>query len=593
MNKIVERIENLRKIMVSENLDALYISGTDPHISEYLPDRYKTREFITGFTGSYGEIVITATRALLWTDTRYFIQAENQLEGTGVQMQKLRVPGSISFDEWLTQNLKAGNRVGVNPECLPFNLFKKLRSKFENSEIDLVLCGDLLDRIWDNRPENPNGKIFELDIKYAGKSRSEKFEIISEKLKISGADIHVISALDDLAWTFNLRGNDINYNPVFTGYGIVGKGSNILFADATKISKELSSKLKSEGVELYDYNRFFDYLRHVSDKKIFIDPDCTNVLIVESFKENCEIVEGTSIPSLLKAIKNSVELDGFRVAMRKDGVALVKFLYWIKQNIGKIKITEYTVGRKLAELRADEENFKGESFVPIVGYKDHGAIVHLSVDEQSANTIEKDGFLLFDSGGQYYEGTTDVTRTIALGSLTKQQKRDFTLVLKGVIALSEVKFPFGTKGCHLDILARKALWDYGINYGHGTGHGVGHFLAVHEGPMSIRQEYNLNPIVSGMVMSNEPAMYREGEYGIRTENMIVCVEKGKTEFGQFLGFETLTLCPIDVDALDKELLLDSEKKWINNYHEKVTNELKPYLNDELNSFLSEITQKVM
>ena len=592
MNKIEQRVEALRRIMAREKLDAWYILGTDPHMSEYLPERWRTREFITGFSGSYGEVVITLSEAFLWTDTRYFLQAETQLEGTGIKMQKLRVPGAVPPSEWLAQNLNPGAKVGVDPVCLPVGSCHQFRESFHKKGIQLVFTTDFLDEIWEGRPSIPENEIFELDVKYAGFSRAQKFEIINNKLKEAGADLQIITSLDDLAWTFNLRRNDVAYNPVFVGYGIVGKDFKLLFTKKGKIPESLYTKLCDEGIIVKDYDDFFGFLKTLNGKRIYLDPEATNTAVLNSLPANNETVDGVSIPAKLKACKNETELEGFRTAMRKDGAALVNFLFWLKQNIGEKTITEFTVGRKLAAFRAEQEGFRGESFTPIVGYKSHGAIVHLSVNEENANTIHPLGFLLFDSGGHYFEGTTDITRTIALGPLSEKQRRDFTLVLKGMIALTEARFPYGTKGVHLDLLARKALWENGLNYGHGTGHGVGHYLAVHEGPMAIRQEYNPNLIELGMVLSNEPGLYREGEYGVRTENMMVCVEKEETEFGRFLGFETLSLCPVDVNAIDQGLLTEAEKRWINDYHARVKKELAPLLSPELIRFLEEITPEV-
>lgn len=593
MNEIRMRVKALRLEMLKQNLDAFYISGTDPHSSEYLPSRWKTREFITGFTGSYGMVVITQEEAGLWTDTRYFLQAEEQLKGSGIKLFKLRVPGAVSPENWLAKKLSEGSKVGIDPLSLSVNGFRAFENVLSEKGINLVKTNDLLEKIWEERPEIPDKKIFELEIKYAGLSRREKKDIIVSELKKHNADYHIVSMLDELAWLFNLRGSDINYNPVFTGYGVVGKNDMLLFASKNKIPDEIQQLLEKDRIEVNDYDEFFPWLSELRKKNIYIDPSTANYSIYETLEKGGNtFTEGTSITASLKARKNKIELSGFRQAMIKDGVALVEFLFWLKQNTGKEKITEYSVGRKLAEFRAKQDGFKGESFPPIVGYKEHGAIVHLNVGPENALPIEADGILLFDSGGQYLQGTTDITRTVALGDITERQKKDFTLVLKGMIGLTQAIFPVGTKGCHLDILARKALWENRINYGHGTGHGVGHFLNVHEGPMAIRQEFNTNAIEPGMVLSNEPAMYREGQYGIRTENMIVCVEKEETEFGKFLGFDTLTLCPVDTTLIDISLLDPEEIDWINEYHQKVRKELVPFLSELLQPFLLELTKSI-
>jgi Xaa-Pro aminopeptidase len=591
MSEIKDRLAKLRAEMNKLDLDAVYISGTDPHASEYLPDSWQTRRFISGFTGSYGMVVVTKSEACLWTDTRYFLQAEEQLKGTGINMQKLRVPEAILPEEWLAENLESDSRVGADTQTVSTVLFKQFSAILSDKKIELVQIPDLFDKLWPDRPGIPETPVFELKEKYAGLSRGKKQELIAQELKKTGAELHVISTLDELAWTFNLRGSDVVYNPVFMGFGLTGKNESHLFISKNKLSDELKNQLKNEGVLLHDYNEFYAYLSEIKGRTVFIDSGTANYAIYESLKGN-KIKEDTSKVALLKARKNEVEIEGFKQAMKKDGVALVEFLHWLKSNLGKTPITEYTVGRKLAEFRAKQPGFMGESFAPIVGYKAHGAIVHLNVDEKSAFELEPDGILLFDSGGQYLQGTTDITRTVALGKVTEQQKKDFTLVLKGMIGLTRASFPYGTKGCHLDILARKPLWENNLNYGHGTGHGVGHFLNVHEGPMAIRQEYNPNNIEPGQVLSNEPAFYREGQYGIRTENMMVCVEKEESEFGRFLGFETLTLCPIDTTLIEIELLNKNEIAWLNTYHQRVRKELLPLIKDELKGFLSELTQSI-
>ena len=563
MNKIDSRLKALRTEMQKLNLDAWFISGTDPHSSENIPERWKTRAFISGFKGSYGFIVVTKEAAGLWTDTRYFIQAEEELQGTEIAMHKLRVSDTVLPEVWLTQNLKSGSRVGIDAQTISVVGYRNIQNTLFEKNIELIETSDLFEKLWSNRPQLLTDKIFDLELNFSGKSRIDKQSQIADCLHKSNAVFHVISMLDELAWVFNLRGSDIDYNPVFNGFGFISENESYLFVDENKLTDELRKKLINDGVILKGYTEFYPFLASVKNSKIFIDTSTVNYTIYSALKNNNKIVEGTSIIAKLKAIKNSTEITGFKSAMKKDGVAMVEFHSWLKVNIGKSEITEYIIGQKLKEFRSRQKNFKGESFPPIVGYKQHGAIVHLSVGENDALSVAADGILLFDSGGQYSDGTTDITRTVALGEITTQQKIDYTLVLKGMIALTKAIFPVGTKGCNLDILARIPLWENGMNYGHGTGHGVGHFLNVHEGPFAIRQEYNEHSIKPGMVMSNEPAFYREGEYGIRTENMMVCVEKEKAEFGDFLGFETLTLCPIDITLIDLELFDSiSEIRWL-------------------------------
>lgn len=592
MNEIRQRIKALRLELLKRNLDAWYISGTDPHNSEYLPDRWQTRAFISGFTGSHGVVVVTQEEAGLWTDSRYFIQAEEQLKGSGIKMYKLLVPDAVMPETWLTKKLESGSKVGFDPQTLSAAAFRNLDNSLKKAGISMVETPDLFEKIWENRPKMPTDLVFELKHQYAGLSRKDKKDLLVAELKKYDADFQVITALDELAWIFNLRGNDIPYNPVFTGFGVIGKNDWLLFVNNAKIPGEVKACLEKDKITLLPYGEFLTWLKSVRGKKIFIDAGSAGYSVFSVLQPENKIVEGISVVALLKAQKNKTELAGFRDAMKKDGAALIEFLFWLKENVQKGTVTEYTAGKKLAEFRSLQKDFKGESFPPIVGYKEHGAIVHLSVNETSALLLKPEGILLFDSGGQYLQGTTDVTRTVALGAVNQQQKTDFTLVLKGMIALTQARFPIGTKGCHLDILARKALWEHGLNYGHGTGHGVGHFLNVHEGPMSIRQEYNEVSILPGMVLSNEPGLYREGEYGIRTENMIVCVEKETTDFGRFLAFETLTLCPIDTRLIDFGLFSEKERHWLNNYHKQVRKELKSVVQKELHGFLEELTKEV-
>lgn len=592
MNNIRHRLEALRAEMLKHNLDAWYITGTDPHGSEYLPERWQTRAFISGFTGSAGIVVITHEDAGLWTDSRYFIQAEKQLKGTGIKLHKLRVPGAVSPEAWISENLKQGGRTGFDPQTMSVEAFRNLEKSLKKSGIILVETSDLFEKIWENRPEIPKNPVFELDQSITGLTRKAKKELIANELKIYNADFQIITALDEVAWLFNLRGSDMPYNPVFTGWAVTGKNEQILFVNPVKLPKSLKTKLEGENIRLKNYNDFGGWLKTLKNKKILLDTATSNYAISNLLQTENEIVENISIIALLKAEKNKTELNGFREAMKKDGAALIEFLFWLKENIGKEGVTEYDVRKKLIEFRSQQKDFVGESFPSIVGYREHGAIVHLNVGKEEALTLKPEGILLFDSGGQYLHGTTDITRTVALGKVTAQQKTDFTLVLKGMIALSAAKFPAGTKGCQLDILARRALWESGLDYGHGTGHGIGHFLNVHEGPVSIRKEYNETAISPGMVISNEPGLYRESEYGIRTENLILCVEKETTDFGKFLEFETLTLCPIDTKLIDFTLLNKNETKWLNNYHKEVRKLLKPVIRKELHTFLDELAAEI-
>ena len=590
---IKNRINELRLIMQENDLDAYIIWGTDPHLSEYVPSHWETRQYISGFTGSSGMIIVTREKAALWTDSRYFLQAEEQLADTDISLIKMRTPGHPEPADWLKANLETGDYVGTDEWCISSKQFKILYDKLSKSHIFLKESGDLLNRMWLDRPPLPAFPVYEHKLQHVGTKRKGKISSICSELDKSEANIQIITALNEIAWTFNLRGDDVEYNPVFLAYASVSKTETILFINDKRFPEKLKSKLESEKIQIRKYTDFISYLQELPrSAKLLIDPEHTNQAIISNIPGHCQIIESLSIPNRLKAIKTDSEIENIREAMRKDGVALIEFLFWFESKLGKFPITEYNIAEKLTEYRSKKDEYKGLSFFPIVGYKEHGAIVHFKVTPKDAVIIRKDGFLLIDSGAQYSDGTTDITRTLALSKLTKQQKSDYTVVLKGMIALSMAKFPVNTRGYHLDILARKELWQLGLNYGHGTGHGVGYFLNVHEGPMSIRQEFNDRAIEAGMVLSNEPGLYRTGEYGIRTENMMACVKDESSEYGDFLRFDTLTLCPIDTRAIDKNLMSPDEINWLNNYHQWVFDQLSPRLTDELKEFLEKLTQPI-
>jgi Xaa-Pro aminopeptidase len=588
----IERLAALREQMKEKGIAAFLVNGSDPHMSEYVAKRWKTRDFISGFTGSYGWLAITLHEAALWTDSRYYLQAEHELDGTGITMLKARLPESIPTEKWVTERLNDGDTVCFDGSCYSMAEVTDFIATFKTRNINIDAETDLLHAIWHARPEIPDGKIMEHPVLYAGKTRHQKFSEIRQELKTQGCDMQILTALDDLAWTFNLRGNDVDFNPIAYAYGIVSTNEAVLFCDRKKINATLFETLKSEQIQVFDYQHIFIYLRQISDKKIWIDPHRTSYLIYKSVADKNIVLSRLSIPCKLKSIKNSAEIFGFRKAVLADGLALLDFQLWLTENIGEKRITEYDVALKLTECRSKQKGYRGDSFYPIVGYKAHGAIVHYSVTEADSLELQPEGMLLFDSGGQYEFGTTDITRTIALGKVTAQMKRDFTLVLKGMIALSSAKFITGTIGCHLDILARKAMWTNGLNYGHGTGHGIGAYLNVHEGPMGIRLDVNNQPILPGMVLSNEPALYREGEYGLRTENMILCVQDEINNFGNFSSFETLTLYPIDLNLLDTALLTVEEIEWINNYHEMVYEKLSPYTSNNQHNLLKTLVTPI-
>jgi Xaa-Pro aminopeptidase len=586
MEKVIKRIANLREAMRKAGVSACIIPGTDPHASEYIAECWKDRVWISGFTGSAGTAVVALEKAGLWTDSRYFLQGTAQLEGTGMDLMKLGQPETPDITNWLIATLKPGENVAVNAQMYSVNAYAALKADLQKAGIGLVSI-DVVSEVWTDRPLMPLTPCFLFDVKYAGQSAADKLTAVRSEMKKLGATSIVLSMLDEIAWLFNIRGNDVNYNPVVISYAMVEMTKATLFIAPEKISKETTDSLLKEGVVVVPYSQVSDSIRALpASDKIMFDGSKLNQALFEAFPAGCGTCNTLSPVAKLKSIKNEVEIAGYRRAMVKDGVALTKFFKWLEENVHTRKLTEITIDERLTEFRAEQKDFMGPSFNSIASYAAHGAIVHYSATEESAATLLPEGIFLLDSGGQYLDGTTDTTRTISLGKVTKQQCSDFSLVLKGNIALSNAVFPVNTRGCQLDILARKAMWESGINYGHGTGHGVGHFLNVHEGPQSIRAEENPVVIEAGMCMSNEPAMYRTGEYGIRTENMLVIVPAFETEYGKFLKCETITLCYIDRELFDINVLDSSDLQWIDDYHHWVFNSLSPYLNKEEKAWLA-------
>ncbi|MEI8273806.1 MAG: aminopeptidase P family protein, partial [Paludibacter sp.] len=559
-------------------VSACIIPGTDPHASEYIAECWKERVWISGFNGSAGTAVLTLNKAGLWTDSRYFLQGTEQLTGTGIELMKQGLPETLEIIPWLSDELKAGDKVGVNPQMFSVNAYAAMKSELKMVDIELTSI-DLLAEVWTERPSLPLNPFFVFNSKYNGKSTTEKLTAVRSELKKARANVFVMSALDDIAWLFNIRGNDVDYNPVVIAYALVEEDKATLFIAPEKLTPETKQYVEKQGVSVAAYTGIYDALKGISaSKAVLIDGAKLNQSLFEAIPSGCAYRNTMSPVFKLKSIKNEVEMAGVRRAMVKDGVALTKFFKWLEENVVSGKLTEVSVDKKLYQCRKEQENFIGESFGTIAGYGPHGAIVHYSATEESASVLKPEGIFLLDSGGQYLDGTTDITRTVALGKVTEQQKTDFTLVLKGHIALGTAVFPTGTRGTQLDILARKAMWDLGLNYGHGTGHGVGHFLNVHEGPQSIRMDENPTVLQTGMFMSNEPGLYRTGEYGIRTENLVHIVPAMQTEFGQFLQFETVTLFPIDKNLIAIDMLNEIEKTWLNAYHQKVFDNVSPMLN---------------
>lgn len=589
---IKERIHALRMTFRPNNIKAFIIPSTDPHLSEYVAPYWMSREWIFGFTGSAGTAVILMDKAGLWTDSRYFLQAEKELEGSGITLYKEMLPETPSITKFLCQNLKPGESVSIDGKMFSVQQVEQMKEDLAPYQLQVNLFGDPLKNIWKDRPSMPDAPAFIYDVKYAGKSCGEKVAAIRTELKKKGIFALFLSSLDEIAWTLNLRGSDVHCNPVIVSYLLVTQDEVVYFISPEKITQEVNEYLQEQQVSLRKYDEAESFLNSFTGENILIDPKKTNYAIYSAINPACKVVRGESPVTLLKAIRNEQEIAGIHHAMQRDGVALVKFLKWLEASVLSGKETELSVDRKLHEFRAAQPLYMGESFDTIAGYKEHGAIVHYSATEESDVTLQSKGFLLLDSGAQYLDGTTDITRTIALGELTEEEKTDYTLILKGHIALAMAKFPAGTRGAQLDVLARMPIWNHGMNFLHGTGHGVGHFLSVHEGPQSIRM--NENPIVlqPGMVTSNEPGVYKAGSHGIRTENLtLVCKDK-EGMFGEYFKFETITLCPICKKGIIKEMLTAEEVKWFNDYHQTVYKKLSPSLNEEEKKWLLEATKAI-
>lgn len=586
--EIKERVSRLRIQMKDNNADAYLITGADPHLSEYTPENWKTREWISGFTGSYGKVLVTRDKVLLWTDTRYFLQAEQELQGTEVVLMKDRVVDTVSIEEWIIGNLKTGSSVFTDGSTISADEYLSMTHKLSAKGITFFNNLDLVAENWTDRPTSPIRLAFEHPGKFACKSRKEKIDLVRKMLINGNFDSTIISQLDDLAWLFNLRSDEILYTPLVIAYGYLDINEAYLFINPSKISNEIRRTLSTDGITIEDYDSFYPFLARITNQRIQFDLLRTNSTIHNQLIAANVLQNSCSIITNLKAIKSEEEITNIKAAHIRDGAAMVNSLYWITHNIDKEIITEVSFGNKLHEFRSHQANFMGDSFHPIVGFGAHGAIVHYHATADSDLMVNKDNLLLIDSGGQYLDGTTDLTRTIAFGFVTQNQKEDFTTCLKGHIALATAIFPEGTKGYSLDVIARKCLWDKGINYGHGTGHGIGYFLSVHEGPMSIRTEFNNEPIRKGHLLSNEPGIYRPDEYGIRIENVMVCKSHSTTVFGNFLCFETISYCPIDRDLIICELLNNEEIKWINDYHENVYAKISPLINEtEVREWLGE------
>lgn len=591
MSSIQERLASLRKEMASEKIDAYLVFGTDPHMSEYVAERWRDRAWISGFTGSAGTVVCTKDKAGLWTDSRYYLQGTEELEGSGITLFRQGEADVPGICEWLGQELPKGGLVAAYGWTISAELFRTLRKQLAVYGVELQASEDLLDRIWEGRPGLPEEDVYQYDVRYAGQSRQEKIKRVQQQLWSIKADYQLLASLSDIAWLFNLRGNDIQYNPLFLSYAVVGKEEVYLAVDRQKLSGELTSLLEEEGIKLVPYKQIEQLLKGTlrAESRVVYDAGTVNYAVVREVAELAEPVEKEDITTQLKAVKNPTEIEGVKHALVKDGVAMVQFLYWLHHSWQRGSLNEVSVGNALPQYRSRQAGFMGESFHPIVGFRDHGAVIHYSADEASAYELDGDGLLLVDSGAHYLDGTTDITRTVALGETAAQQREDYTNVLKAHINLATARFPQGIRGIQLDSIAKHSLWERGLGYSHGTGHGVGCFLNVHEGPQSISTKMIDAALEPGMLCSNEPGLYRAGAYGIRIENLVLTVEQFETPFGRFYGFETITLCPLEPKLIEPSLLTAEQREWVNQYHQNVFRELSPHLSTEERHWLEEQT----
>ncbi|MBQ8991051.1 MAG: aminopeptidase P family protein [Prevotella sp.] len=586
---INQRLEDLREVMRREHLSAFIFPSTDPHQSEYVADHWKGREWISGFNGSAGTAVVTLTSAALWTDSRYFIAAEEQLRGTEFQLMKLKIEGTPTIAEWIGRECGPGAEIGVDGMVNSANSVKELIGDLrKQGGITVRTNLDPLKLIWQDRPAIPENQVEIYPLQYAGEAAHDKIARIRQGLREKHADGMLMSALDDIAWTLNLRGSDVHCNPVFVSYLLISTKDVTLYINKVKLQSEVLAYLKNEGVGVAPYEDVKKGLKDYFEYNILLDPDEVNYTLYKSVTR--EIVEEESPVKRMKTVKNETEIAGFRSAMLKDGIAMVKFLKNLELRIGyleKESLTEIGVDEMLTAFRAEQPLFRGISFDTIAGYQAHGAIVHYEATPETDMPLKPEGLLLLDSGGQYLDGTTDITRTIALGPLTEEQKRVYTLVLKGHIQIELCKFPSGSSGTQIDILARKDMWREGLNYLHGTGHGVGTYLNVHEGPHQFRMEWKPAPLVAGMTITDEPGIYLADKFGVRIENTLLITPYKETEFGKFLQFESLTLCPIDKAPIMKDMLLKEEIDWLDAYHQRVFDMLSPHLSEDEKKWLSD------
>ena len=594
---IKQKLNALRILMKEKKIDAYLVPTDDFHGSEYVGDYFKCRKYITGFTGSAGTAIITQDMAGLWTDGRYFIQAADQLRDTTIELFKSGEPGVPTVHQFLNDKLEEGMCLGFDGRTVSAREAEELQELLQEKHITFSVNDDLIGEIWEDRPVLSCEPVMELDIRWTGKSRADKIAEIREQMKAKEADIFILTSLDDIAWLLNIRGNDIHCCPVVLSYLVMMENELRLYANAAAFSEEIRSNLEADGVKIYPYDDVYSYVQSISsDKKVLLSRANVNSRLVSNIPSEVTILDEPNLTLLPKAVKNETEMENERIAHIKDGVAVTKFIHWLKKNVTRTTITELSTAEKLYQFRSEQEHFLGESFDPIIAYGTHAAIVHYSATEATDIPLEARGMVLADTGGHYLEGTTDITRTIVLGPVTAKEKKFFTAVLRGNLNLAAAKFKYGCTGLNLDYLARGPLWELGEDYNHGTGHGVGYLLNVHEGPNSFRWKNlpgNPAPVLEeGMITSDEPGYYLENEFGIRHENLVLCKKAEKTSFGQFMCFEPLTMVPFDLEGINPEEMTERERKLLNDYHQKVYTTISPYLDEEEKEWLKQATREI-
>lgn len=594
---IKQKLNALRILMKEKKIDAYLVPTDDFHGSEYVGDYFKCRKYITGFTGSAGTAIITQDMAGLWTDGRYFIQAADQLRDTTIELFKSGEPGVPTVHQFLNDKLEDGMCLGFDGRTVSAREAEELQELLQKKHITFSVNDDLIGEIWEDRPVLSCEPVMELDIRWTGKSRADKIAEIREQMKAKEADTFILTSLDDIAWLLNIRGNDIHCCPVVLSYLVMMENELRLYANAAAFSEEIRSNLEADGVKIYPYDDVYSYVQSISsDKKVLLSRANVNSRLVSNIPSEVTILDEPNLTLLPKAVKNKTEMENERIAHIKDGIAVTKFIHWLKKNVTRTTIAELSAAEKLYQFRSEQEHFLGDSFDPIIAYGTHAAIVHYSATEATDIPLEARGMVLADTGGHYLEGTTDITRTIVLGPVTAKEKKFFTAVLRGNLNLAAAKFKYGCTGLNLDYLARGPLWELGEDYNHGTGHGVGYLLNVHEGPNSFRWKNlpgNPAPVLEeGMITSDEPGYYLENEFGIRHENLVLCKKAEKTSFGQFMCFEPLTMVPFDLEGINPEEMTERERKLLNDYHQKVYTTISPYLDEEEKEWLKQATREI-